>query len=68
MKIIINGDETKAKRIKRFQCRCCGCLFEAEQDDYLTTHEVAYTTTKSETKYRCRCPVCKTEAELIFEY
>lgn len=52
MRIIKHGDlERKAER-KRFTCRDCGCVFDAESGEYkIGTHY-------NETYFSCRCPCC----------
>ena len=59
MKIIkqgISGDELnrKLKQTRRFECRTCGCVFEADKDEYEIETEYIYTTCY------CACPNCKT--------
>ena len=34
MKIIKEGDLNKLKKIKRFECKECGCIFEADKNEY----------------------------------
>ena len=34
MRIIKEGDLKKLKKIKCFECKKCGCIFEAEKDEY----------------------------------
>ena len=34
MKIIKNGDMQKLKMTKHFSCKKCGCVFEADKDEY----------------------------------
>ena len=36
MKIIVEGDARKVLTIRRFECRYCGCVFEADNTEYLT--------------------------------
>ena len=52
MKIIKEGDLKKLKKIKRFECKECGCIFEAEKDEYKwdSQYNVTY--------YYCTCPCC----------
>ena len=52
MKIIKEGDLNKLKRIKRFECKECGCIFEAEKDEYKEGSQY------NETYYYCACPCC----------
>lgn len=34
MKIIVNGDLDRTKRTIRFTCKSCGCVWEANKDEY----------------------------------
>lgn len=58
MKIIKQGkteEELKLilSKTKRFECGMCGCIFEANADEY--THR----TYLNETVYYCKCPNCR---------
>ena len=62
MKIIKQGktkDELKAilNKTKRFECRICGCIFEADEGEY-THNSHQY----NETVYYCKCPNCGKDA------
>ena len=52
MKIIKQGDANKLKRIKRFECKECKCIFEAEKNEYQTGSQY------NEIYYYCKCPCC----------
>ena len=52
MKIIKEGDVSKTLRIKRFECKECGCIFEADKNEYETSSDYR------ETVYRIECPTC----------
>lgn len=52
MKVIVPGDLTKIKHTKKFHCPDCGCLFEADEDEY--EHE-SYVWDEY---YACKCPTC----------
>lgn len=52
MKIIKEGDLNRLKRIKRFECTRCGCVFEAAGPEY--DHGIEYGTVY----YFCKCPTC----------
>lgn len=52
MKIIKEGDLKKLKKIKRFECKECGCIFEAEKDEYKWGSQY------NEAYYYCACPYC----------
>jgi hypothetical protein len=40
--------------IKTFKCRYCGCVFEAEKNEYKVEHSQY-----SEVEYIAECPCCK---------
>lgn len=52
MKIIIPGILRFAKETKQFTCKKCGCVFEADRDEYScgTQYNDGY--------YMCQCPTC----------
>jgi len=52
MKIIKNGDMQKLKMTKHFSCKKCGCVFEADKDEYKSGSQY------NETYYFCKCPFC----------
>lgn len=52
MEIIKQGDTQKLKRIKRFICSNCGCIFDADKNEY------SIGTQYNETYYFCKCPFC----------
>lgn len=52
MKIIKEGNLNKLKKIKRFECEECGCIFEAEKDEYKWGSQY------NEEYYYCACPCC----------
>lgn len=57
MKIIKEGKtkeelEKILKHTKRFECKTCGCIFEANKDEY--KHEVDWVYSN----YYCKCPNC----------
>ncbi len=61
MKIIKEGKtkeelEKILKNTKRFECRTCGCIFEADDDEYEFEEDRIRTT------YYCSCPNCKQRA------
>ena len=53
MKIIKDGDLERTKKVKRFECTNCGCVFEASKSEYKVEFE------DNETYFRCKCPTCK---------
>jgi Zn finger protein HypA/HybF involved in hydrogenase expression len=57
MKIIKQGktkEELKAifNETKRFECRTCGCVFEANKDEYEYEDDYIYSA------HYCKCPNC----------
>lgn len=57
MKIIKQGmskaEIEKIKNIvKRFKCRTCECIFEADKTEYESEEEYTYM------RYYCKCPNC----------
>lgn len=60
MKIIQHGrPETVLSSVKRFKCDSCGCVFEAEKDEYITGSQY------NNIFYQCKCPECgKTANEM----
>lgn len=53
MNIITQGDLNRAKKVKRFECRECGCIFECDATEY--RHE----SHRNEDYYCAKCPTCK---------
>lgn len=53
MKIIKEGGFDTFRRIKRFECTRCGCIFEADETEYRSGSYY------NETYYYCECPFCK---------
>lgn len=61
MKIIKQGLskeelEVKLKAVKRFRCATCGCVFEADKDEYKADNDYCRCV------YFCECPNCKNNA------
>ncbi len=54
MRIIYHGDVNKAKKIKRFKCGVCGCVFEADNTEYKTQ----YSQRENCAWYEIKCPTC----------
>lgn len=52
MKIIKEGDKQKLLRIKKFECFACGCIVEADKNEYFMSDEF------SSSSYTCNCPTC----------
>lgn len=53
IRIITPGDMTRLKKIKRFTCDACGCVFEADKDHY---EDVS--TQIDGPEWKCKCPTC----------
>lgn len=61
MKIIKKGkskEELEAilKVTKRFECKTCGCVFEADKGEYKYMDDGIYS------EYYCKCPNCAKDA------
>lgn len=52
MNIISEGDPKKLKRLRRFNCKDCGCVFKADKDEYKANMQY------NQTYYMCDCPCC----------
>ena len=52
MKIIKEGDTNKLLKTKRFMCRACGCVFEANKGEYKPGMQY------NEEYFYCKCPTC----------
>ena len=52
MTIIREGNLDLLKEVKRFYCRRCQCVFDAEKTEYTTENQY------NETYYKCTCPTC----------
>ena len=58
MTIIREGDIRKLKKVFRFECHNCGCIFEAEKGEYrIGTHY-------NEDYYYCECPFCHNQVTI----
>lgn len=53
MNILRNGDLDRLKRIKRFICTDCGCIFEAEKTEYKNESNQ-----RDGVQFSCKCPTC----------
>ena len=53
MEIIKQGDISKLKQTKKFECRRCGCIFLADDDEYKYSGSQY-----NESYYQCACPTC----------
>ena len=56
IKIIEPGDLDRLKKIIRFECPDCGCIFEADQQDYKIAEPMAALHDGLEAT--CECPYC----------
>lgn len=52
MKIIKEGDLNKLKETKKFYCRACGCVFEADNEEYIKEEQ------QLDVIFVCECPCC----------
>lgn len=61
MKIIKEGDLSKLLRVKQFRCLECGCIFEANDTEYVWYDSgMCY-----DSGFKCNCPTCD---NLAYEY
>lgn len=63
MKIIKQGDINRLKEIKRFECKSCGCIFEAENAEY----KREYSQRDDCGWYAIKCPTCQTWVTTDYE-
>ena len=54
MRIIQQGDLNRLRKVKRFECGQCGCVFEANSTEY--KHE--YSQRENCGWYETHCPTC----------
>jgi RNase P subunit RPR2 len=54
LRIIKHGDVNRLKQIKRFECKSCGCIFEADNSEY--KHE--FSQREMCGWYSVQCPTC----------
>ena len=64
MKIIKQGLskeklEKKLKQTKRFECKTCGCIFEADEGEYEYEDDYIYSA------HYCKCPNCDQRAKEV---
>lgn len=59
MEIIKQGDLSRLKNTKRFQCSYCGCQFLADKSEY----DYGGVWRNLQT-YACKCPCCGSKAYL----
>lgn len=59
IKVVKEGDPNRLKASKRFQCDECGCVFEADKDEYQS--DMQYNTMY----FYCECPCCGKTARPI---
>lgn len=53
MEIIKEGDISRLKHTRRFECDDCGCIFKADNTEYVccgSQYNISY--------YKCDCPTC----------
>ena len=54
MEIIKQGDLSRLKKNKHFECKDCGCEFYADNTEYVyggMQYNISY--------WECKCPCCK---------
>ena len=56
MKIIKPGDVRKSREVRLFECKACGCIFEADSSEYF---QIGWTIRQRE--FCCHCPTCGRE-------
>lgn len=61
MKIIKNGSMEQTLKTKRFECENCGCIFEADINEYRIGMQY------NSEFYYCRCPFCKRNAYKVLQ-
>lgn len=54
MKIVKQGDLAKTKKILRFNCNECGCVFECFANECVAESDL-----RNGIEYRHDCPTCK---------
>ena len=54
MRILKAGDVERLKQIKKFECKTCGCVFEADNTEY----KYQYSQRIDEGWYEVKCPTC----------
>lgn len=59
MKIIKNGNKNLLSVTKRFKCEKCGCIFEANKNEYKAG------TQYNDTYYHCKCPQCDNDTSQV---
>ncbi len=64
MKILKNGDPRKADRTLSFECKECGCVFEANQNEYMTA--TIWDQMHDNVEAKCKCPCCGRRVERFF--
>lgn len=55
IKILRKGDPERLKRTIRFGCKICGCVFEADQDEYKRQY---YSQREAFGGHEIKCPCC----------
>lgn len=54
VRIIRNGDLNKVKQTLKFECKACGCVFEADREDY----KFEFSQRENTSWYEIKCPYC----------
>lgn len=58
MKIIKSGTEDLYKKTKKFRCKNCTCVFEADESEYETDDWYNLNEFVNETYFSAECPWC----------
>lgn len=53
MNVIIKGDLDRLRKVQRFECNACGCVFDAEKGEYEDMSDQ-----HNGIIIRCLCPTC----------
>jgi len=60
MEILKQGNIQKIRRVKRFACKHCGCVFTADNTEYRPADY--YSNMHDGIDATCECPCCKSTA------
>lgn len=61
MKIIQDGDPSRSKTIRRFDCHVCGCIWEANAAEYRKILAILSMGKPIQYDLICKCPCCSFE-------
>lgn len=63
MEIIKQGDLSRITHKKQFECMACGCVFLADENEYIIA-DFSY----DRKLYKCDCPCCNNKIYVEDEY